>query len=172
VGGLGGHITREAQFSARYLGLQFQQDGRWNEQLAITISRSRVALGRCKIMARTIGTGNVRHLVNLFDATFSSIFCYGLGVWGVLCAQVTKLDDLFVEFIRWLFRLPPKTGKLAILGTFARRHCCHWTLPALRIPVRKITYKQFLITSKAQNANFRKETTVFSDENRTGNTTN
>jgi exonuclease III len=114
-------VTREAQFSARYLGVQFQQDGRWNEQLEISLCRSRVALGRCKIMARTVGFTNVRHLVNLFDATVSSIYRYGLGVWGVTCAQVSKLDDLFVEFIRWLYRLPLRTGKLAILGTFARR---------------------------------------------------
>ncbi len=72
-------------------------------------------------MAQTIGVSNVRHLVNLFDATVSSIYRYGLGVWGVSCAQVTKLDDLFVEFMRWLFKLPPKTGKMALLACFARR---------------------------------------------------
>jgi hypothetical protein len=114
-------VEREAQGSARYLGLHFQQDGKWNEQLATAISRSRVALGRCKIMARTVGFSNVRHLVNLFDATVSSVYRYGLGVWGVSCAQVSKLDDNFVEFVRWLFRLPPRVGKMAVLASFARR---------------------------------------------------
>jgi hypothetical protein len=34
---------------------------------------------------------------------------------------VGKLDDLFVGFIRWLFRLPSTVGKMGILATFARR---------------------------------------------------
>jgi hypothetical protein len=59
--------------------------------------------------------------VNLFDAVVTSVFRYGLGVWGVTCAQVGKLDDLFVEFIRWVFRLPTTTGKMGILANFARR---------------------------------------------------
>jgi hypothetical protein len=51
----------------------------------------------------------------------ASIYRYGLGVWGVSCAQVKKLDNLFVEFIRWMYRLPTTTGKLSILANFARR---------------------------------------------------
>lgn len=95
----------------------------WKEQLETVLTRARIALGRCKIMTRTVGFGSIKHLVNLFDATVSSIFRYGLGVWGVSCGQnrqITKLDDLFVEYIRWVFRLPCKTGKFAILGNIAR----------------------------------------------------
>jgi hypothetical protein len=32
-----------------------------------------------------------------------------------------KLDNLFVEFVRWLFRLPAHTGRTAILSSFAKR---------------------------------------------------
>ncbi len=114
-------VGRESQFCARYLGLLYQQDGRWNEYLATTLTRCRVAVGRLKIMARTVGLGNLKYLVNLLHETVSSIYRYGQGVWGVSCAQVNKLDDLFVDFVRWVFRFPITVGKASILANFARR---------------------------------------------------
>jgi hypothetical protein len=39
---------------------------------------------------------------------------------GVSCSQVKNLDDLFVEFICWVFRFPSTTGTDALLVTFAR----------------------------------------------------
>jgi hypothetical protein len=114
-------VAREAQCSVRYLGLVFQQDGKWNEQLSISLTRARISLGRCKIMCRTVGLHNLKYLINLFDSVVTSVFRFGLGVWGVQCAQVSKLDDLFVEFVRWVFRLPRTTGKNGILTNFARR---------------------------------------------------
>ncbi len=105
----------------RYLGLLYQQDCRWNKQLEVALTLCRVALGGLKIMAHTVGFHNPKYLLNLFDATVSSIYRYGLGIWGVLCAQVNKLDNLFVEFVCWAYRLPSKTGKFTILANFARR---------------------------------------------------
>jgi hypothetical protein len=114
-------IAREAQFSVRYLGLVFQQAGRWNEQLSIALTRACILLGQCKIMCRTVGLHDLKYLINLFDSIVTSIFRFGLRVWGVQCAQVSKLDDLLVEFVCWVFRLPSTTGKNRILANFARR---------------------------------------------------
>jgi hypothetical protein len=90
--------------SARYLGLIFKATGRWDaQQLKVALSRARSALGRCKIMVNTVGMHRVKIAIELFDSVVSSVYRYGFGVWGVTVRQVAKLDDLFVEFIRWLF---------------------------------------------------------------------
>jgi hypothetical protein len=43
-------VPRKNQSSARYLGLIFSGNGSWDQQLQVALSRSRSALGRCKIM--------------------------------------------------------------------------------------------------------------------------
>jgi hypothetical protein len=80
-----------------------------------------VALGRCKVIISTVGTGNAKYAVNMFDVMVSSVYRYGFGVWGPVGGNLNALDELFVGFIRWLFRLPKSTSKLNILGCFGRR---------------------------------------------------
>jgi hypothetical protein len=114
-------VPRAAQSSARYLGLHFSSNGKWDEQLKISLSRSRAALGRCKVMVSTVGRHNVRVALELFDSVVASVYRFGLGVWGVSACQVRKIDGLFAEFITWLFRFPFTTGRDAILSSFGRR---------------------------------------------------
>ncbi len=87
----------------------------------MALSRARSALGRCKIMVRTVGRHRVKTALELFDSVVALVYRYGFGVWGVTVRHVLKLDNLFVEFIRWLFRLPVRTGRAVILSNFARR---------------------------------------------------
>ncbi len=107
--------------SARCLGLIFENTGRWDTQLSTALSRARSALDRCKIMVSTVGRHRVKVALELFDSVVASVYRYGFGVWGIAVRQVNKLDDLFVEFVPWLFRLPSRTGRNVILASFARR---------------------------------------------------
>jgi hypothetical protein len=65
--------------SARYLGIIFDTHGKWLEQKKIVAARSRSALGRCKIILGTIGRGNAKNALNLFDILVGSVYRYGLG---------------------------------------------------------------------------------------------
>jgi hypothetical protein len=112
---------REQQEMARYLGLHYQANGKWDVQLQLAVSKARSALGRCKIIMKTTGTGNVRLGLSFFDSLVSSVYRYGLGVWGVKVARIGTLDRLFAEYICWLFRFPRTTGTNVILANFARR---------------------------------------------------
>ncbi len=114
-------VHREQQRSARYLGLLFQADGKWDLQLQLALSKSRSALGRCKIIMRTIGTGSITLALSFFDSIVASVYRFGLGIWGVSVAKIAAIDRLFVDYICWLFRFPRTTGVNVILSSFARR---------------------------------------------------
>ncbi len=114
-------VPREQQTTARYLGLHFQADGKWDIQLQLVTSKARSALGRCKIMMRTVDTGSVRLALAYFDSIVASIYRFGLGVWVVSVAKIASLDRLLAEFICWLFRFPKTTGTNIILSNFRRR---------------------------------------------------
>jgi hypothetical protein len=114
-------VARETQDMERYLGLFFSSDGKWNSQRQTSIARARAALGRCKIMVSTIGRHNVRVAIELFDSVVASVYRYGFGVWGPYVRDVRKMDDIFADFIRWLFRFPRTTGRDVILANFGRR---------------------------------------------------
>jgi hypothetical protein len=108
---------------ARYLGVFFDNKGSWKCQKTVALSRSKMALGRCKVILGTIGQENVKHSLNMFDVLVASVYRYGLGAWGPVAGQLKAFDDLFVGFVRWLFKLPKSTSKLNILSCFGRR-CC------------------------------------------------
>jgi hypothetical protein len=114
-------VDREEQDSARYLGLIFQSDGKWILQLEVAASRARIALGRCKVIASTVGYSNLSVLTNYFDATVASVYRFGLGVWGVSAAKLDSIDNIFAEYIRFIFRFPPSTGTQVLLSNFGRR---------------------------------------------------
>jgi hypothetical protein len=114
-------VQREWQTTARYLGVIFESNGKWVRQQQVALARSRIALGRCKVMIGTVGRSRVKIGLELFESTVSSVYRFGLGVWGVLARKIGQLDDLFVDLVRWLFRLPRTTGKYVILANFGRR---------------------------------------------------
>jgi hypothetical protein len=114
-------VARPTQDVARYLGLHYSRDGKWDHQRVVSLSRARAALGRCKIMVSTIGRHNIKAALELFDSVVASVYRFGLGVWGVNVGHVRKLDDLFADFVRWLFRFPSTTGRDTLLANFARR---------------------------------------------------
>jgi hypothetical protein len=107
--------------SARYLGVVFDTHGKWLEQKRLVAARSRSALGRCKIILGTIGKGNAKNALNLFYVLVFSVYRYGLGAWGPVAGSLSVLDDLFIDFIRWLYGMPKTTSKLNILSCFGRR---------------------------------------------------
>ena len=112
---------RESVPVVRYLGIMFDQKGKWSEQKSVVIARSNVALGRLKVIVQTIGRSNTKVLVDLFDSLVSSIYRFGLGAWGLEAGKMTALDSLFTSFITWLFRLPPTSCRDSILAAFGRR---------------------------------------------------
>jgi hypothetical protein len=114
-------VQREEQETARYLGLHYQTNCKWDTQLQLSLSKARSALGRCKIIMRTVGTGNLQLALSYFDSLVASVYRFGLGVWGVTVAKVASLDRLFAEYITWLFRFPKTTGTHIILANFGRR---------------------------------------------------
>jgi hypothetical protein len=89
------NITREQQDSAQYLGLHFEVNGRWDLQLQVVTTKARSALGRCKIVVKTAGTGNLKLFLNYFDLLVSSVYRFGLGAWGVTAPKVGSLDKIF-----------------------------------------------------------------------------
>jgi hypothetical protein len=103
------------------LGVVFDNHGKWALQKGIVAARARLALGRCKVIVNTIGRHDVKHLVDLFDSLVASIYRFGLGAWGPTSGKLTILDDLFTNFIRWLFSLPKSTCKVNLLSCFGRR---------------------------------------------------
>jgi hypothetical protein len=99
-------VAREEQETARYLGLHYQSNGRWDLQLQLVTSKARSALGRCKIIMKTIGTSNLKLALSFFESIVASVYRFGLGVWGVTVAKIHTLDRLFTDYICWLFRFP------------------------------------------------------------------
>jgi hypothetical protein len=134
-------VARQQQDTARYLGLHFQADGKWDLQLQLSTSKARSALGRCKIIMRTIGTGNVKLALSFFDSIVASIYRFGLGVWGVSVAKVNTLDRIFAEYICWIFRFPRTTGTNTILSNFGRRcaKCDSLFLAAVQLATARTT---------------------------------
>jgi hypothetical protein len=57
----------------------------------------------------------------MFDVLVASVYRYGLGAWGPVGGSLKAFDELFVGFVRWLFRFPKSTSKLNILSCFGRR---------------------------------------------------
>jgi hypothetical protein len=75
-------VSRDSVQVVRYLGVMFDSKSAWKEQKAVALSRSRIALGRLKVITLTVGRGHVKLLVNLFDSIVGSVYRYGLGVPG------------------------------------------------------------------------------------------
>jgi hypothetical protein len=116
-----GGVTRGSVEAVRYLGVHFDARGNWKLQKQLIVARSRAALGRCKVVVNTIGRGNVKQAINLFDTLVGSVYRFALGAWGPTAGKLCELDNLFVKFITWVYRLPTTTCKSALMACFGRR---------------------------------------------------
>jgi hypothetical protein len=114
-------LQKEAIAEAKYLGVVFQQNGSWQEQMTVTLARCRMARGRCRVICSTLGFAKPRPLVQIYDTFGSAIYRYSLGTWGVLVGDLSKIDNLFCDFVKQQYRLPNSTCRKSILMQFARR---------------------------------------------------
>jgi hypothetical protein len=96
-------VPREQQQTARYLDIHLQENGRWDLQLQLSTSKARSALGRCKIIMKTVGTSNLNLALSFLDSLVASFYRFGLGVWGITVAKIGTLDCLFIDYVKWLF---------------------------------------------------------------------
>jgi hypothetical protein len=117
-------MSKLATEEAKYLGVIFHRGGKWKCQLETTVTRCRMARGRCHIICNSLNLTSTRNIVQIFDTFVSSIFRYSLGTWGVTAGSLHKIDNLFCDYIRRQFRLPPKTCRKGILMQFGRRCAC------------------------------------------------
>jgi hypothetical protein len=128
-------VPRETQDSARYLGIIFTKNGKWDLQLQTSLGRARAALGRCKVMMGTIGRFNTRVGLEMFDSIVASVYRYGLGVWGSMLLRfdasmislLTSSDGCFVfhGLQAEMSSLPPSHGDVASV-TVSTWRLCNW----------------------------------------------
>ncbi len=111
-------MSKTASDEAKYLGVIFHRGGNWKCQLETTLSRCRMARGRCHIICSSLKLTSARSIVQMFDTFVSSIYRYSLGTWGVTAGSLHKIDSLFCDYVRRQFRLPPKTCRKGILMQF------------------------------------------------------
>ncbi len=114
-------LQKEAISEAKYLGVIFQQNGSWKEQLTVTLTRCRMARGRCRVICSSLGLTKPRQLIQVYDTFVSAIYRYSLGTWGVLLGDLSKIDNLFCDYVKQQYGLPVSTCRKSILMQFARR---------------------------------------------------
>ncbi len=114
-------LSKQDIVEAKYLGVIFQNDGTWREQLSATLARCRMARGRCQVICSTLGFAKPGPMIQTYDTFVSSVYRYSLGVWGILAGDLTRIDNLFCDFIRRQYRIPASTCRRSILMQFARR---------------------------------------------------
>jgi hypothetical protein len=114
-------LSKESLTEAKYLGVIFQNNGTWQEQMNATLTRCRMARGRCQVICATLGFAKPGPMIQTYDTFVSSVYRYSLGVWGVLAGDLTRIDNLFCDFIRRQYKLPASTCRRSILMQFARR---------------------------------------------------
>lgn len=117
-----GQMCKPGVPSLRYLGIHFEDTPSWMTQIDQLGPRLTLALGRCKVIVSSLGKPALKISINFFDTIVSPIFRYALGSWGPLAPQKAKLDNFYVDFIRFLLCLPRNTCKK---GTFVQtgRRC-------------------------------------------------
>jgi hypothetical protein len=136
-----GGVARTNTDVVRYLGIHFDEKGNWKFQKQLALAKTRAALGRCKVVINTIGKGNIRQAVNLFDSLVASLYRFALGAWGPTAGKLQAFDDVFVKFILWNFHFPRTTCKTGILASFGRRctECDSLFLAAVEIARASLT---------------------------------
>ncbi len=114
-------LTKGIVNESKYLGVIFHKGGNWKCQLETTITRCKMARGRCQIICSTLGIDKPKAMCQIFDMFVSAIYRYSLGAWGVTATSLHKLDNIFCDFIRRQYRLPASSCRRGILMQFARR---------------------------------------------------
>jgi hypothetical protein len=128
-------VPKEIADEARYLGVMFERKGSWKLQKEAMKTRCRCALGRCKVICRSLGLTQIDTMVQIYDMFTSAIFRYSIGAWGPLAGDLSSLDSIFAEFVRSRFALPRNTSVNGILMQFGRRcaSCDAFFLAAIQV---------------------------------------
>jgi hypothetical protein len=129
------NVPKEIVDEARYLGVMFERKGSWKLQKEAMKTRCRCALGRCKVICRSLGLTQVDTMVQIYDMFTSAIFRYSIGAWGPLAGDLSFLDSVFADFVRTRFALPRNSSVNGILMQFGRRcaSCDAFFLAAIQV---------------------------------------
>jgi hypothetical protein len=129
------NVPKEIADEARYLGVMYERNGSWKLQKEAMLTRCRCALGRCKIICRSLGLSSTDIMVQIYDMFVSAIFRYSVGAWGPLAGDLAFLDKIFADFVRSRYGLPRNTSVDGILMQFGRRcaSCDAFFLSAVQI---------------------------------------
>ncbi len=114
-------LTKHVVDESKYLGVIFHKGGNWKCQLEMTVTRCKMARGRCNIICSSLRIDKPKAMCQIFDMFVSAIYRYSLGSWGVTATGLHKIDNLFCDFVRKQYRLPASTCRRSILMQFARR---------------------------------------------------
>jgi hypothetical protein len=114
-------LTKDVVNESKYLGVIFHKGGNWKCQLEATVTRCKMARGRCQVICSTLGIDRPKPMCQIFDMFVSAIYRYSLGTWGVTATGLHKIDNLFCDFIRRQYRLPASTCRRGLLMQFGRR---------------------------------------------------
>ncbi len=112
---------KETRDEAKYLGVIFQRGGNWKCQQDATVTRCRMARGRCEIICKTLGIQKIEQIIQIYDMFVSSVYRYSIGAWGPTAGHLQRIDNIFLDFMRRQFRLPPRTSRNDLLAHFGRR---------------------------------------------------
>ncbi len=129
------NVPKEIANEAKYLGVMFERNGSWKLQKDAMLTRCRCALGRCKVICRSLGLTQPEVMVQIYDMFVSAIFRYSIGAWGPLAGDLSFLDKIFAEFVRVRFGLPHFSSINGILMQFGRRcaSCDGFFLAAVQV---------------------------------------
>jgi hypothetical protein len=128
-------VPKDIADEARYLGVIFERGGSWKLQKDATQMRCRSALGRCKVICKSLGLTRADVMTQIFDMFSASIARYSLGAWGPLAGDLSFLDKIFSEFVRSRYNLPRSTSIEGTLMQFGRRcaSCDAFFLAAVQV---------------------------------------
>jgi hypothetical protein len=116
-----GAEVKDPVSDARYLGVLFERNQSWKKQKEAAVLRSRVALGRSKVICSSLGLTNPNTLLQIFDMFVSSVYRYSAGAWGPVAGKLDEVDGVFCDFIKSRYRLPRTACNSGILMQFGRR---------------------------------------------------
>jgi hypothetical protein len=105
----------------KYLGVLFERTATWKKQKGAAAVKSRVALGRSKMICSSLNLTNLRTLIQIFDMFVSSVFRYSAGAWGPTAGNMEVIDKIFCDFVKSRYKLPVTTSHSGILTQFGRR---------------------------------------------------
>jgi hypothetical protein len=115
------NVPKEVSDEAKYLGVMFERNGSWKLQKDATSTRCRSALGRCKVICKSLRLTNTDTMLQIYDMFSNAIFRYSAGAWGPIAGDLSCIDKVFADFVRSRFRLPRTSSLEGLLMQFGRR---------------------------------------------------